>query len=251
MLFRSHIAKYNFSTGVWSALGPGISTGTYDAVTSLAVWNNELYVGGIFSTAGGVSANNIAKYKAPNLPVDWKDFTVTSLDNKSVIAQWSTSSEANNEYFTVERSRDGKSFGSIFTVDSKGGASAEQKYSFTDAEPYSGSSYYRVKQTDRDGNYTYSNMAEVYVALPGGISAGEVTPEPVVNGYSLKVNSSGAENVQVEVMDVLGRIVLSRNYALKEGENIIEQDTRMLGSGVYSLSIQAGSKRIVKKFMKE
>ncbi len=84
----------------------------------------------------------------------WK---ATNFDN-SVLLEWSTASEENNDYFTVERSFNGVSWVAIGKVNGAGTTTVENFYSFEDKEPVEGISYYRLKQTDFNGEYSYSSV---------------------------------------------------------------------------------------------
>lgn len=77
---------------------------------------------------------------------------------KSVLLEWSTASEENNDYFTIERSINGVSWGIIGKVKGAGTTTMESYYSFEDKKPLGGISYYRLKQTDYNGEYSYSSV---------------------------------------------------------------------------------------------
>jgi hypothetical protein len=81
----------------------------------------------------------------------------TNLDN-SVLLEWSTASEENNDYFTIERSFNGVSWVAIGKVNGAGTTTVENFYSFEDKKPVEGISYYRLKQTDYNGEYSYSSV---------------------------------------------------------------------------------------------
>ena len=91
------------------------------------------------------------------LPVSISLWKATNLDN-SVLLEWSTASEENNDYFTIERSFNGVSWIAIGKVNGAGTTTVENFYSFEDKKPISGISYYRLKQTDYNGEYSYSSV---------------------------------------------------------------------------------------------
>ncbi|MEZ4852231.1 MAG: hypothetical protein R3B93_27210 [Bacteroidia bacterium] len=74
---------------------------------------------------------------------------------------WTTSMELNNEYFTVERSFDQHIFESIGRVESQGGGNELRNYKLVDNLPQTGKIYYRIKQTDLDGEFSYSPVLQV------------------------------------------------------------------------------------------
>lgn len=91
------------------------------------------------------------------LPVSISLWEATNLD-KSVLLEWSTASEENNDYFTIERSFNGVSWVAIGKVNGAGTTTVENFYSFEDKKPVEGISYYRLKQTDYNGEYSYSSV---------------------------------------------------------------------------------------------
>jgi len=72
-----------------------------------------------------------------------------------------TSSEINNDYFTVEKSADGINFNVMNYYRGAGNSDKVINYSGTDNKPFAIITYYRLKQTDFDGNFTYSNVVSV------------------------------------------------------------------------------------------
>lgn len=91
------------------------------------------------------------------LPVTLLDFNVVP-DHSFAKIIWETISEINNDYFTIERSADLSNFESVAAIPGAGNSRQQRNYSFTDIEPLPGLSYYRLRQTDYDGNYTFSGI---------------------------------------------------------------------------------------------
>jgi hypothetical protein len=107
-------------------------------------------------TINGSEASNTA------LPIELLYFNATP-NQKIVDLTWATASELNNESFTVERSIDGLTWETVLTVSGAGTTNQRTDYSNEDTRPLSGLSYYRLKQTDFDGQFTYSNIKSVYM----------------------------------------------------------------------------------------
>jgi hypothetical protein len=95
------------------------------------------------------------------LPIDLSAFSAQAIDEGALL-QWTTQSELNNDFFTVLRSNDGSQFEEIAELDGANISSAAINYSFTDTHPYTGVSYYRLKQTDYDGKYSYSRVVPFF-----------------------------------------------------------------------------------------
>lgn len=94
------------------------------------------------------------------LPVELAEFKV-KLINKSVEIKWTTITERNNDYFSIERSPDANSWESILIIAGQGTSAIPYNYKVYDSSPLSGISYYRLKQIDRGGSFTYSNVAYI------------------------------------------------------------------------------------------
>ncbi len=98
------------------------------------------------------------------LPVSLTKFGAR-LKAAEVHLDWSTSAEKNSLKFEVERSTDGKIFHPVGVVSAAGNSSTLRNYLFTDKQPVSGITYYRLKQTDTDGAFFYSGIEAVKVSL--------------------------------------------------------------------------------------
>ena len=100
------------------------------------------------------------------LPVEWLEFTA-KLENeeKEVYCDWQTASEINNEYFSVERSKDGLDWGVIGEVLAGENPNFAQSYRFIDSDPLIGESYYRIRQNDVNGEFDYSEIRSVERAV--------------------------------------------------------------------------------------
>jgi hypothetical protein len=101
------------------------------------------------------------------LPVGITHFAAEAI-GPNVSIQWVTESEVNNDFFTVERSKDGEKWEFVTTMPGAGNSSTQRNYSAIDSKPYEGMSYYRLKQTDFDGNYEYSDKDAVEFYYPSG-----------------------------------------------------------------------------------
>ncbi len=117
-----------------------------------------------FNVVSGTAVENIDAGIRPTgtTPVTLLSFTGT-LRNEQVLLNWQTTAEYNNHYFDVEKSSDGLHFISIGKVNGHGTTVLPSSYSLIDGAPFSGLNYYRLKQVDFNGSYTYSNVVTVRV----------------------------------------------------------------------------------------
>ncbi len=177
----------------------------------------------------GVGAGN----EVP-LPVELFSFNANVCEN-SVCVTWITASETNNDYFTIEKSDDGVSFDEIATVAGAGNSIRMLNYEITDDQPYQGTSYYRLKQTDFDGRFKYFKMVAVNFNKSSDFSFG-IFPNPN-NGNLLNVSveSKGKENVLIVIKDITGKELYSKVIVTENsGNNICSLDLQnRLSAGTY------------------
>lgn len=116
----------------------------------------------------GVSHDSTAKNQNFSHPVSHTKivleyFKGTNLQENEVVLKWATKSERNNDYFSIERSEDGKIFETIKQINGAGNSNKKLYYDFTDYYPARGTNYYRLKQTDYDGKFEYSKVIIITV----------------------------------------------------------------------------------------
>jgi len=172
-----------------------------------------------------------------NFPLPVKLISFNAIVNdKYVDLMWITLTEINNDYFTIERSKNGINWEEIETVTGAGNSSTRLEYFKSDYEPYSGVSYYRLKQTDFDGAYTYSNIVTVNI-YSADITDINVYPNPVKAGSNLTIDliNYTQASIEVELLDVTGRVVLNEKY--NNNQIISLEISSQLEAGIYSLRI--------------
>ncbi len=111
------------------------------------------------------------------LPIELLSFNASNMGNRTVLLNWSTASEDNNDYFTVERSADGENWEVIGTVEGAGTSTSTLNYRLSDADQPIGLCYYRLKQTDFDGVTSYSATRSLQFSANDG-SVVMVYPNP-------------------------------------------------------------------------
>jgi hypothetical protein len=118
-------------------------------------------------------------------------------ENNKVKLNWSTASENNNDYFTIERSADGTTWNEVKKVKGSGTSVEAINYQNYDESPLSGTSYYRLKQTDYDGSMSYSGIKSVTMSV-----AKTVSIYPVPNAGNT-INISGITDYRNHEMTVV------------------------------------------------
>lgn len=169
-------------------------------------------------------------------PVTLTDFSA-HLKGTGVSINWSTSQELNNNYFQVERSADGSSNWSVVaTVDGAGNSQTAKVYNAFDASPLAGSNYYRLKQVDKDGKFSYSATVTVKVQLQKASIS--VVTNPFYNTLSVNIVSPTSEIVTARLIDITGKQVAVQNWSVNNGTSRKDFDNLSgLHHGMYILSV--------------
>jgi len=216
---------------------------------------NTLYgTGGANSNPAGTYAqsgsgpNNGGVLTSGVLPIELLSFDAVKNGNK-VEAYWTTVSEFNNDYFTLEKSKDGINFETVVITDGAGNSTNIINYSETDYEPYKGISYYRLKQTDFSGSNSYSQIVAVnYLISETDFS---IYPNPS-DGESFNINMQNFENKEVLVVlrDILGREHFSKVMLVVEKSEIIGIDLEQkLAPGTYLITASSNNKLYSQKLI--
>ncbi len=179
-------------------------------------------------------------YLAAPLPVELQRFTATAVGDEQVLLEWLTSSELRNDYFEVERSADGRHFEQLMMVPSLGRSNTITQYNELDAAPLKGHSYYRLKQVDTDGEYTYSDIVSVYIK-DDKITHYKLYPNPAIYDVNVVMTVSESFNANIELLSVSGIQLISRDVHMKNGFNKINMDVSRLARGNYIVRLTADS----------
>ncbi|WP_323756257.1 T9SS type A sorting domain-containing protein [Roseivirga sp.] len=176
------------------------------------------------------------------LPIVLLSFT-TEVSKSTVLLKWSTASELDNDFFTIERSRNGVDFEPILYVPGKGTSEVTNNYVTVDGSPISGRSYYRLKQTDFNGQFDYSEMKSVlYKSDKITTPNFTVYPNSVLAGQTINIRPEGEfvdETAIIQLLSIAGQRVLEYNFQLsKEASFEIPQDVQ---AGYYVLSVTGSS----------
>ncbi|NVO85286.1 T9SS type A sorting domain-containing protein [Hymenobacter terrestris] len=153
---------------------------------------------------------------------------------------WATATELNNDYFEVQRSASGQTFAPISQVPGSGTTSSGATYSFTDPAPLAGSSYYRLRQVDRDGSEAFS--AVVVVTGPQQLEA-LIYPNPGATTITLPTGTG--QPVDYRVYTATGRTVLAGRMA--GGTSF---DVQQIPAGLYLIELTTAGQRHVQRFVR-
>lgn len=185
------------------------------------------------------------------LPVNLVSFTGVYRNETSYLS-WKTQNEINTEYFVVERSTGNSVYEAIGTVFAKGGAEQKTSYSFDDKEAATLGAdklYYRLRITDKDGSFSYSDIVQVNIPV-SLITKVSVFPNPTDKQAIVIVSSPKEQKIAWQLVDIAGHIVLSSEIVIKKGDNRIILELDRLKAGVYYLKVNGPLVNVLEKIQK-
>ena len=182
------------------------------------------------------------------LPVDLLTFRAEPTENKYVTTTWNTTSETNNDYFLVERSYDLQNWEYAGKLKGAGNASVQHTYSLLDKQPYQGTSYYRLKQVDFNGDNEYYGPVPVRL---DGMEILSIYPAPATDHISYSVVSSSESYVTLIIVDIQGRRVMNKIVLIHQGENKFSVPLNGMSEGYYLLRLEEvnGNSKTQKQFV--
>lgn len=178
------------------------------------------------------------------LPIKLLSFEAKATPQSKVQCLWQTATEINNDFFTLEKTKDGVHYTWVAEIPGAGNSNTILSYNFTDKTPFEGTSFYRLKQTDFDGQFSYSQLEPVNLET---IEIINIYPNPAVNSFEYVVGNKKDTYVTVKIIDATGRIVYAKSELVKKGLTKTKVDVPQLASGNYLLQIIAGDNQLTQK----
>jgi hypothetical protein len=171
------------------------------------------------------------------LPVDFISFNGKLLMDKTIRLDWKAETDTRHNYFDVEKSINNFTFSSI------GRVSGKPIYYMVDPSPNIGNNYYRIKQVDVDGKYTYSKVINI-VYDPSAFTM-QIYPNPIKDVLNLKVSLPGADNIQLQVTDMQGQVVLKTTKFIANGIGEFHIDVKGWTPQLYSIKIIDSNNKVL------
>lgn len=185
----------------------------------------------------------------PALPISFVSFTGKNEGNNNLL-QWTTASETNNDYFIIER-KDESEWEETGTVKGAGNTNLSNNYKFNDPNVTPGGSevYYRLKQVDFDGGFTYSKTVTIH--LPISDFSISVYPVPANKDLHYKFYSDSDSETNISITDVIGNVIKNEEGRAVKGMNDFNLNINELSQGMYFLRVNSISKQLQIKFVKQ
>lgn len=186
---------------------------------------NDFFLDDISFKQATIINQSIRVPACPNpLPVVLMNFEGTKFANFNALT-WLTSSEKNNDHFVIERSADGEDFTAIGTVEGHSSSSVPSIYEFIDEQPLNGTNYYRLKQVDFDGSFSYSKAIAIHNSREVDIF---IYPNPSSGSFNIRLLAA-EQPYKLTIIDTEGRTVYE-----KSGDTVPSYiESGGLSSGVY------------------
>jgi hypothetical protein len=217
-------------------------------------WDGPTLFGGNNSANAGtntVTVSNVSSYSPwvlhdgntlgnSPLPVELVDFKA-ACNNNEVTINWTTATEVNNDYFTVQRSTDLTTFDNIAVVAGAGNSNIYRNYTAMDQYPVSGTSYYRLMQTDYNGEFEVFDPVAV-VCMANGSDVISIFPNPTADKLNVTMTLSAADRGRIMIYNPYGQLVTSQFVEPAQGFNTYSFDLGNLAQGQYLVSFMMDNK---------
>ena len=223
-------------SGYWSD-GFFSEGGSFRLVDVTTGTSTEISTFGQFETITGLNVNDVC----PPVPVELSSFTA-SINGTSAVLNWITSTEINNRGFSIERKSDKSDWQEVGYVPGFGTSTENHSYSFSDDQLKAGAYSYRLKQTDFDGTFNYSDEVNVVVTIPSQFKLDQNYPNPFNPSTKISYSVPQQSFVNIKVYNVTGEEVATLvNGIQTEGNHEVTFNAKDLASGIYIVRMNSGS----------
>jgi len=231
--------RFNSTQGTWSDYVPATTTDVTGSVSDLTM---ATLVPSLKWFRSWTLTNSLAP-----LPIKLISFTAQCQNNQALL-QWSTATEVNNDYFTIDKSPDGATFQTLGTVKGAGNSSTTLNYSLIDPSPLFGTSYYRLSQTDFDGNTVIAGTT-AFTSCEGENTT--LTAYNVNSYINVEINSAETAdaNYNFTLCNTLGQTVLNETKTVVHGLNDFKLNAADMAEGVYFLTVSDATNTFHKKIL--
>ena len=149
---------------------------------------------------------------------------------------WKTATETNNKGFEIQRSKDGIDWETIAWQPGQGNTLTPHSYAYTDEKPLSGTSYYRLKQVDFSGDFSYTNIVSLTYIRPQV----SISPNPGRGIFNI-----GLSQGTYQILNTAGQVIQTGNL-----KNNTQIDISHEPKGVYFISITIDDYSIIERIVK-
>ncbi|MCH7534984.1 MAG: T9SS type A sorting domain-containing protein [Bacteroidetes bacterium] len=191
-----------------------------------------------------VHKNYVSSCSVTPLPISLVSFDTKVYTNSTIEIEWTTATETNNDFFTIERSLDGRLWEQVSIINGAGNSYDYLDYKLIDENPFLAVSYYRLKQTDFDGQFSYSWIESVDLSISEGNKT-RIFPNPFFN--YLTVEGNLLDNNTFCILNSLGQDVSMELEIIYRTTSLIYIDTSNLQLGMYVIRTKSENLKVIKK----
>ncbi|MFI5218699.1 MAG: T9SS type A sorting domain-containing protein [Bacteroidia bacterium] len=223
-----------FASNIITGLTIGTNYQICYTLTSACSWDSLIYPY-VYTTSNA-------------LPVELIAFDASPSKDKVQIS-WSTASELNSKEFIIERTRNALDFEEIAHVKGAGTTTTLNNYRSFDLQPLNGNNYYRLKQIDFNGSYSYSKLA-VAVFESTGINL-SIIPNPANDDFALRFQATGNSSASIKISDIRGKELLSTSLNPVEGITLYAVSAAEFSQGIYFVQLTVDDQISIAKLVKD
>jgi len=236
------------TTTDWSAI-----TIPFTSASATTIIRFKAY-GDAGATDMGIDEVNIQEQDP--MPVTLMNFNGIRKANGTVDLTWNTVTETNNKGFELMKSADGINFSSIAFVNSKansGNSNSLLIYTYTDTHAFSSNNYYRLRQIDKDGKSSLSDVVFIKGSKVDRLELSRIYPNPVINQLNFVISSPKTDKIDIVVTDAAGKVIIKESRQVTIGDNTMSMNVQILQAGSYIIKAicAEGCETSLKKFIKQ
>ncbi|MEO6314230.1 MAG: T9SS type A sorting domain-containing protein [Chitinophagaceae bacterium] len=177
------------------------------------------------------------------LPLNWESFTVKE-SRAGAVLRWSTAQQINTTSYTIERSDDGTRWIAVATIAAQDNAGLAQQYQFTDTTVQAFPCYYRIRQTDLDGAFTFSAVQK-YMAALKKMSA-TVFPNPFSQQIQVHCSGITQKSITIQLVNQRGQVLLQQQHTMISANDIVTLNhSKKLSQGIYHVIVSGAKGEVV------
>jgi hypothetical protein len=227
------------ATGTFSQNSSGSISYTMGEMSMVSTFSNGGYILTQGFQQGYPSSLSSMLGGAEALPVTLVGFSGYNSDGINHL-HWQTASELDNYGFDVQRINSKGDFESIGFVKGVGTSSGTHDYEMDDRQPLPGENYYRLKQEDVDGKYTYSDIISINT-IENAVPGLSIYPIPATDHFNLLVY--GTENIAgtITITDIIGTEFYNGPIDIEAGATIARIDLSAFAPGQYLVKLTTGT----------
>ncbi len=224
--------------------------------------SSDIFVSGYnhnCSAATGYYTNTYRPYirirtNGTPLPVELTNFYLSCFAEK-ITFNWITATETNNDFFTIEESKEGQNWIEIAKIYGKGNSNSLSHYVYEHENVLEEYSYFRLKQTDFDGKFTYSDILSSNCVSNNERDSGNLLahPNPSISVFNLfHSHFMLMDEIELSVTDIKGELLFKQKHHAKElsESHSIALNLTHLPQGIYFVYIQCKDELVCKKLVK-